>query len=72
MITVRRPEGDNTVPATDVDINLHLFEYTNNIEGATGTVYFHKQIRNDSIYTNGYDLSEELQEAREETEELIY
>ncbi len=72
MVQIRRPGGDCPASSCDIDLALHLFEYNNKLEGKQATVYFHKQIRNDAIYTNGYDLMEELFEAREETEELIY
>jgi riboflavin kinase / FMN adenylyltransferase len=72
MIKIRRPEGENPVSPLDIRLDLHLFDYSNSLTGQTGTVYFHKQIRNGTIFTNGYDLLAELQEAREETEELIY
>lgn len=72
MLKIRRPGGDAGVPSTAVSLNMHLFEYDNNLAGLTGTLYFHKQIRDDSIFGNGYDLIGELLEAREETEELIY
>ncbi len=72
MIKIRRPGGDITLHAPEIELDLHLFEYKNNLEGQTSTIHFHKQMRNESIFTKGFDLLEELQEAREETEELIY
>ncbi len=72
MIKVRRPGVDASVQATDISLQVHLFEFNNNLAGKVATVFFHKQMRNETIFTNGYDLVGELQEAREETEELIY
>ncbi|TVR70969.1 MAG: riboflavin biosynthesis protein RibF [Marinilabiliales bacterium] len=72
IIKIRRPGGDTAVQATNISIQLHLFEYDNDIAGKTATIFFHKQMRNEAIFTNGYNLQDELQEAREETEELIY
>jgi riboflavin kinase / FMN adenylyltransferase len=72
MIKVRRPSGAGSQDSCDIDLALHLFDYSNNLVGQTATVYFHKQIRDEAIFTNGYDLLSELQEAREETDELIY
>lgn len=56
----------------EAGLELHLFEYNNNLAGEMATVFFHKRIRDDSIFNNGCDIIEELEEAREETEELIY
>ena len=72
MLKIRRPAGDISRPAPSAVLNLHLFEYNNNLSGKTATVFFHKQMRNETIFTNGYELLAELEEAREETEELIY
>ncbi len=72
MLKIRRPGGDTSLPAPSAALDLHLFEYNNNLAGKTVTVFFHKQMRNEKIFTNGYDLLAELAEAREETEELIY
>ena len=71
MIKVSRPDGDEN-SSCDVCLEIHLFEYNDDLVGKGATVYFHKQVRNGSIYTNGYDLKLELHEAREETQELIY
>lgn len=72
MIKVKRPPGTGSADSCSIVLELHLFDYNNNLVGQTATIFFHKQIRNDSIYTNGYDLLSELREAKEETEELIY
>jgi riboflavin kinase / FMN adenylyltransferase len=72
MVKIRRPAGNYQGSSCDIDLALHLFDYGNKLEGQQSTVYFHKQIRNDTIFANGYNLMEELLEAREETEELIY
>ena len=72
MVYIRRPGGDASVPASLINIDLHLFEYSNKLVGQTGTIHFHKRMRDESIFSNGYDLISELKEAREETEELIY
>ncbi|MGF1586394.1 MAG: bifunctional riboflavin kinase/FMN adenylyltransferase [Bacteroidales bacterium] len=72
MLKIRRPGGDESLSPLETRLELHLFEYSNNLVGKTGTVYFHKQMRDSSIFSNGYDLLTELLEAREETEELIY
>ncbi len=72
IIKIRRPGGDTAVQATGISLQLHLFEYDNDLAGKTATIFFHKQVRNETIFTNGYNLQDELQEASEETEELIY
>ena len=72
MLKIRRPGGDPLIPPTAIDLNMHLFDYNNKLVGKTGTICFHKQMRDGSIFGNGYDLIGELLEAREETEELIY
>jgi riboflavin kinase / FMN adenylyltransferase len=72
MLKIRRPGGDTSLSPLTTKLDLHLFEYSNNLVGKTGTVYFHKQMRDSGIFTNGYDLLTELLETREETEELIY
>ncbi len=72
MVWIRRPEGNDSVTAPEISLDLHLFEYGNNLVGKKVTLYFHKQMRDDSIFTNGYDILAELKEASEETEELIY
>ncbi len=72
MIKVRRPDGNPNVQAPEISLQMHLFEYNNNLCGKVATVFFHKQMRDEKVFTNGYDLLGELQEAREETEELIY
>ena len=72
IIKVRRPGGNPAAQAPEISLQIHLFEYNNNLSGRVATVFFHKQMRNETIFTNGYELIEELQEAREETEELIY
>ena len=72
MLKIRRPGGDLSALSTEIGLNVHLFEYNNNLEGQTGTVCFHKRMRDETIFRNGYDLISELLEAREETEELIY
>ncbi len=69
---IRRPEGNESVKATLISIETHLFDYIDNIATHTCTMYFHKQIRNRSLFTDEYNLMEELLEAKEETEELIY
>jgi riboflavin kinase / FMN adenylyltransferase len=70
MVNIRRKSG--LVTACETDLELHLFDYNNNLAGKAATIYFHKQMRDETIYANGYDLVSELQEAREEIEELIY
>jgi FAD synthase len=72
MLKIRRPGGDESLSPLETRLELHLFEYSNNLVGKTGTVYFHKRMRDSSIFSNGFDLLSELRETREETEELIY
>jgi riboflavin kinase / FMN adenylyltransferase len=72
MLNIRRPAGYETVSSLDIKLDLHLFEYSNNLIGQTGTIYFHKRMRDETVFLNGYDLLSELHEAKEETEELIY
>lgn len=72
MLKIRRPGGLISSSPVDINLEMHLFEYSNNLVGKTGTVYFHKQMRDSGIFTGGYDLIDELLEAKEETEELIY
>jgi riboflavin kinase / FMN adenylyltransferase len=72
MLKIRRPGGDESISPLETRLELHLFEYSNNLVGKTGTVYFHKQMRDSGIFTSGFDLLTELLEAKEETEELIY
>jgi riboflavin kinase / FMN adenylyltransferase len=69
MLKIRRPGGNSPL---DINLDLHLFEYSNNLVGQTGTIYFHKQMRDETVFSNGYDLLAELNEAKDETEELIY
>lgn len=72
MLKIRRPGGDSSASPIDINLEVHLFEYSNNLTEEIGTIYFHKQVRDKSIFTHGYDLISELHEASEETEELIY
>jgi riboflavin kinase / FMN adenylyltransferase len=51
MLKIRRPGGDESISPLETRLELHLFEYSNNLVGKTGTVYFHKQMRDSGIFT---------------------
>lgn len=71
MAFILRPEAF-THDSTMILSQLYLLENSMDLSGKFGTVYFHKQIRDASVFRNYQLQTAEFEESLEEIEELIY
>lgn len=71
MAIVMRPPG-YTHNSLLISVNLHLLNKGEDLIKKRGTVFFHKQIRNASVFRNNLLLEPEFEGSLEEIEELIY
>ncbi len=71
MAVIIRP-ADFVYNSKNIAIYLYLANTQDVLLNKTGTVYFHKQIRNETVFRNEKSLNQEIDEAIIEIEELIY
>lgn len=71
MAAIQRPL-DFTYDSRKIILDVFLFDEKVEINKKNGTVYFHKQIRNGSVFKNSQLILSEFEESKEEIEELIY
>ncbi len=71
MALILRPEGF-THDSTRIQVQVFLLENTVELNEKNGNVYFHKQIRNGSVFKNHRLQTSEFRDSIEEIEELIY
>jgi riboflavin kinase / FMN adenylyltransferase len=71
MAAIQRPH-DFIYDARKIMVNVFLFDHNIQLNKKTGTVYFHKQIRDGSVYKDNQLIQSEFEESKEEIEELIY
>lgn len=62
----------NEVNPLDTLVEVHLLESYGNIEGETGTLLFHKRIREERILNTTDDLKRQLTIDRNQVDELIF
>ena len=63
-----RPGTDSLIPRVDV----HLFNEPENLHHKTVNVCFHKRIRNELDFSSHDALQKQLEQDRQEIEDLIY
>lgn len=71
MAVVFRPPG-YTHNSVLIGVNLFLINYEEDLINKSGTVFFHKQIRDATVLKNNQILKTDFEESFEEIEELIY
>lgn len=71
MAAIQRPL-DFTYDSRKIILDVFLLDEKVEINKKNGTVYFHKQIRNGSVFKNSQLILSEFEESKEEIEELIY
>ncbi len=64
--TIYQPHHPNTC------IDIHLFDYDNNLIGKTATVYFHKRIRDLANFNNVEDMKTQLTKDKAIIDDLIF
>jgi len=71
MAAIQRPL-DFTYDSRKIMVDVFLFDEKVEINKKNGTVFFHKQIRDGSVFKNSQLVLKEFEESKEEIEELIY
>jgi FAD synthase len=64
--TIYQPHHPNTC------IDMHLFDYDNELIGKTATIYFHKRIRDLANFNNMEDMKIQLTKDKVIIDDLIY